>query len=454
MPKVLLPAYPPKDKYSGFITGHLRQFSKGRYRFMQLLEEKYGTFVELRFGRQRTFLLTDLEGVEFILKKAAHKFSKDTPGFRLVSEVTGKGIFTESGESWLKIRKIIQPFFSKQQHELWSQTVQMCSLELIEQLKKESSSDSPINISHYMTKIALSVLGRTFFNENLGLDISIIENELSKLVALTDIKISEISFLPTLKKYKNNREFKKSIANLDRLINKVIEQSKLKPRDPEHNLTHALLNSVDGINNQFIVDQVKTMVFAGHETTSSVLSWTLYLLTKHPDWLFKVENEIKEVLKNQTASYETMNKLTMLNLVVNESMRLYPPNWSIGRKCEEDVDFFGYPVKKGDIFIISPFLIHHNAKSWFDPELFDPERFLPEKINLHQPLSFIPFGVGPRACIGEVLARIELMIIISSLIQNFKLSLPPHCKVEPDFLVSLRPHGGIPLIMKPRNLNE
>lgn len=448
MPQALKPVVPPRDKWTGFLTGHLRQFAKGRYPFMIRMKETYGDFVQLQLGSNRTYQLTDLDAVELILKKDARNYSKDTPGFRLVAEVTGNGVFTENGDQWLKIRKVVQPFFSKVHHEHWGKIVQECSQNLVEQLSRELKPNQPMLLSHYMTQIALSVLGRTVFNEDLGHMIDTVEKELSRLVEITNERMANALALPGPKKNRIFKQFYQSIETLDFLIDDLIARAKRAPHDPEHNMVHAFMQAPYKVDEVFLRDQVKTMVFAGHETTSSVLSWTLYLLAKHPEWLTIVENEIKNNLGNNPPGLESMDSMPELTKVFNESMRLYPPSWSLGRICENDTDLLGHQIKKGDVFIISPYLIHHDPKHWIDPEVFNPNRSRPT-----HPMAFIPFGSGPRACTGEMLARMEMMIIIPTLIQHFKIELPKGHIVHPAFQVSLRPDGGVPLILTPRKLS-
>lgn len=453
MPHTLTASNPKKDFLTGFLTGHLRQFSKGRYPFMKQMKHEHGDFIKFQFGPITTFQVTDLDAVELILKKDARHFSKDTPGFRLVSEVTGKGVFTENGESWLKIRKIVQPFFSKNHHPHWSKIIQELARELVAQIKQKYQINDGWLMSRSMTQIALSVLGRTVFNQDLGHMLETIETELSRLVEITNDRVAHSLSFNHFKKKKTLQEFHQSLSRLDDLIDQLINESKKLPQDVEHNLVHAFLAAPYDINETFLRDQVKTMVFAGHETTSSVLSWTLYLLAKYPEWQTRVCEQINSELGSEQASLETMDKLSELELVVNECMRLYPPSWSLGRICEEDTDLLGTKIKKGDVFIISPYLIHHDEKIWKDAEEFRPERFLPEnKMGIH-PMSFIPFGAGPRACTGEWLARMEMMIIIPTILQHFTLRLPPGEENKvPDFLISLRPQNGVTLLLTEKRI--
>lgn len=449
MTKKSLPS-PPLDKLWGKFTGHALSLSQDRLGFMMKTIEQYGDFVELKMGTRTTYLLADPNGIDYILRKNAKNYSKDTPGFQLVSEVTGKGVFTESGSSWLEKRKKVNPFFSNKNKNHWLNHIKKTCEEL--KLEIAKSQEQFINICPLMTKSTLQILGRTIFNEDLGKHGEVFEKELNNLIYLTEEKITQILPIPSIKKFKQRISFERSMNILDEIIIEMIDRAKSQSLEPDKNMIHTFL----ALNNHkasetkedknYIVDQIKTMAFAGHETSSNVLSWTLYLILKHEDWYSKIYNEIS----HQEIDINLLDNFPILTMAIKESMRLYPPAWSLGRKAEGDDIVCRHNIRKGDIFIISPYLVHHNKKIFKDPFTFDPKRFSKENEDKILSGSYIPFGLGPRSCIGEGLAMMEIIAILVTLIKEFKMSLKDN-DVQIDQKLTLQAKNGIYISFKEGN---
>ncbi len=448
MPNEICLKSPPLDFLTGKMTGHFRSLSGDRLNFMYQCMLNYGEFVELKLGPIKTYILSHPPSVEWIQTKNARNYSKDTPGFRLMSKITGKGVFTENGESWKNIRKVVQPFFTKKNHPFWSAMVQEAARQISDEIGEKTKNFDKIDIAPYMTKVTLSVLGLTLFNEDLGRHEKVMDQHLSKLISITEARIGRGPFVPFWIKNREEKDFLHSASTLDKIILDLINSSKKKPLNPDQNFVHAFLAINPDFPDQFLVDQVKTLVFAGHETTSSALSWTLYHLTKYPDWYKKVEEEMENVLGKRQAGLDDLDKLKVLRMVVNETMRMYPPAWSWGRMTEGDDEILGVKVKKGDLFLISPFLLHNNPKYWNNPREFNPLNFTEENTAKRHPYSFIPFSAGPRACIGESLSYMELLIILPTLLQKFHFEAVPGHNVEMEAKLTIKPKNGLPLLIR------
>jgi len=448
----LIPS-PPKDKIWGKLTGHALSLSKNRLEYMMSLLNNYGDFVELKMGQQTTYLLTNPEGVDYVLRKNAKNFSKETPGFKLVSDVTGKGVFTESGKSWLEKRKKVNPFFSPKNKIHWLPHIIETANELIDDLNL--SSNKSVNICPLMTRSTLQILGRTIFNEDLGKFGDIFEKELNNLIHLTEEKITQIIPIPTPKKVRQRKSFEKSMSILDGIILDMINRAKERPSEPDKNMIHTFLeHATDETTEKYLIDQIKTMAFAGHETSSNVLSWSMYLILNNPEWHNKIKAEIDSVIGPNELSVDNLNLFPNLTMALKESMRLYPPAWSLGRKAESDDEILGHKVKQGDIFIISPYLTQHNRAVFTNPDDFSPERFSEENEVKIPSGAYIPFGIGPRSCIGEGLAMMEIIGIIVKLFQNFEMELDKRVKVEINQKLTLQAKNGINVFFKRKNKKD
>jgi cytochrome P450 len=198
-------------------------------------------------------------------------------------------------------------------------------------------------------------------------------------------------------------------------------------------------------------DEVMTLLLAGHETTSTALSWTLYLLSKHAEVRERLEAEVDAVLGDRTPSMEDLPDLPYANRVLQESMRLYPPAWGLARWCHEADEVGGYYLPPNSSVTLSPFLTHRHPDFWPEPERFDPERFAPEQEKGRPRFAYIPFGGGPRLCIGNQFAMTEAMIILVTIVQRYRLELMPGHEVGIDAQITIRPKGGLPMLVYARH---
>ncbi|OUR95385.1 hypothetical protein A9Q84_16245 [Halobacteriovorax marinus] len=441
---------PPKDPIIGFLSGHILGLSKRLDYFLHCHRE-YGDFVHLKIASLNVLMVSDPEAVNYVLKKNTKNYTKNTPAYKVVESVTGKGVFTQSEKPWLKLRKVSQPFFSNKQTENWERIVESVCADFLENCKEISTKGDEVNFSPKMTQYALRVLGETIFDKDLGEHVEVFDQHLGKLIDITNKVITQKLSLNLISKMKQKREFKLAVENLERLITTFIEEAKTKEHNPERNMIHAFLDAPFEVDHQFLLDQVKTMIFAGHETTSTVLSWALHFLSIHPEWQERLCKEIEEVFSDGDIRASKLDELVELEMFTNETMRLYPPAWSFARRALEDDDILGHQIKKGDVVSISPYLLHHDERYWEDPFIFNPMRFTREETEKRHPVSFLPFGLGPRACIGEKLSRMEMKMLLSTLIRNFRLIPSKKVEVVMEQVLTLRPLNGVHLSLEKRD---
>ena len=435
---------PPTDKYIGFITGHLLK-ARARVDFYVWMST-FGEYTRFRLGGLNVYLFTNPDAVGIILKKNARNYTKETPSYKAVARVTGKGIFTEREAPWLKIRKVAQPFFINKQATHWETITEKVCLDLELELDEISKRGEVYNFSPLMTKLALRVLGESIFDKDLGKDWDVFDKELGNLIRITnDIMTSQFSF-NIFKKRKNEKEFTHSMNILEKLLSDLIDESKKEEIRNPNNMIHAFLNSDEESSQEFLIDQVKTMVFAGHETTSNSLSWILHFLSIHPEWQDNILLDLKSLFSDGKILAKDIGQCQKLEIFINETLRMYPPAWGFSRRAIADDVIEGYALKTGSVVTVSPFLMGHDSKYWIEPELFNPMRFV-EQVHLEKrhPNSFIPFGLGPRACIGEKLSRLEMMMIISTFILHYKIIAPENSVVEMEPSITLSVKGGIHL---------
>jgi cytochrome P450 len=201
-----------------------------------------------------------------------------------------------------------------------------------------------------------------------------------------------------------------------------------------------------GMTDEQVRDEVMTIFLAGHETTATALTWVWYLLSQHPEVETRLHDELDRVLGDRAPGLADLPQLKYVEMVVKETMRLYPPAWNFGRQPVENIEIGGYTIRKGSTVFISPYVMHHHPRYFEDPETFDPERFSPENEARITKFSYIPFGAGPRVCIGNSFAMMEAQLILATMAQRCRLSLLPGQEVALEALVTLRPRDEIRMV--------
>ena len=260
-----------------------------------------------------------------------------------------------------------------------------------------------------------------------------------------------LSMLPL----KSNRRFEQAKQKLDDLIYRIINERRASGEDRGDLLSMLLIAQDDeggsgGMSDEQVRDEAMTIFLAGHETTANALTWTWYLLSQHPDIEAKLHAEIETVLQGRLPTFEDIPKLRYTEMVFAESMRLYPPAWTIGRNALEDVEIGGYKIPTGALVLTSQFIVHRDERWFPEPEKFDPERWTPEAKEKRPKFSYFPFGGGTRICIGEAFAWMEGALLIATLAQKWRMKLAPENKIELQPLITLRPKNGMKMIMEKR----
>jgi cytochrome P450 len=434
---------PPRDFFWGAITGHGLSLRQGRLNYMYACLKQYGDFIIMFLGKKRTILVNDPDGLKYVLLDNSKNYPKNTPGYQKVAEVLGQGVFTDVGEEWKKGRRVIQPTFNPSKFDHYYELVFDESSKSVEKMRAEYSTNKTFNINSISTAYALHVIGRSLFNQTLAESFQVISRNLSHLIDLTEKKMTYVTPFKTPAKMKLEKDFNETLALLDGEIEKIIEKEKTKPMNPKENMIHALLVSPLNFTGKKILSQVKTMIFAGHETTANVITWSFYFLALHPKWQEKIFNEFREK-KFVIGKEEDLEQFIYLNLFLKEVLRMRPPAWSFGRVAISHDKIHGEDIFPGDLISISPFLIHHHPDYWENPEDFNPERF----INPPADYTFIPFGLGPRVCMGERLANLEMCMFLLHVIKNFSFIFSERTQnVKMNAQVSLRPNQDIYLDM-------
>jgi len=403
--------------------------------------ERFGDSFSIRIGKSRHIILSrDNEVAQYILQKNQRNYYKSKFQSVYLSKYLGKGLLTVDGEFWLKQRRLIQPAFHKQK---MNQLVDNMKLTIVSELK-EIVTDKKVDLFPMMSEVAFNVVAKSLFQ------FSIEEEKLNRIKyiieAVQNFLIKEIRLPHKAWWFSISGQVKKHLQLAEE--NDEIIRGIIKERVASQNEVNDLLNMLletryedtgEGMSVEQLIDEIKILFIAGHETTANALTFTLQLLGSHLDVQQKVFEEILKVESESEDVVEQLQKMTYINAVLNESMRLYPPAWITDRQNVDDDVLGKFTIKKDTLIGVSFYELHRNPKYWENPNQFDPNRFLGEQ-KKHSMQYFYPFGAGPRMCIGAGFAIYEMCLAISYIIKKYKVvSVQNTVNFNP--LITLKPVG-------------
>jgi cytochrome P450 len=306
------------------------------------------------------------------------------------------------------------------------------------------------DVHHDMMALTFRIVGRTLFSTELGGDSDRIGPAFEEVLRFAEDYSMSLVRIPASWPLPANRRFARALGELDALVERIVRvrRAQLARGEPAgQDVLAALLAARDDegrpMEPQQLRDEVLTLVGAGHETTANALAFTLYLLSLHPEWERRVLDELGSVLGDRSPSPEDLARLPLLERVIEESMRLLPPVWGFERQALEDDVVLGHRIRRGHIVGVSTWTLHRMPQYWDNPEGFDPDRFLPEAKKARPRFAYVPFGAGPRICVGAGFAMLEAKAILAVLLRRFRFTVASGYRLVPEPLVTLRPKGGI-----------
>jgi cytochrome P450 len=430
-------------------------FRRDPLKFFVDTQRTYGDIARFTFGPQQVFLVSHPDWIEDVLVTSAKKFQKGV-ALQRAKRLLGEGLLTSEGKQHLKQRRTIQPLFHRQHVQGFAEAM----VKHASRWRDGVKSGGTIDMSSEMAALTLAIVGETLFSSNVQGDADEVREALEaafqtfEVAFLPGLEYLEKLRLPMFARIRNARE------RLDRVIHRVIEDRRANAaatKDaPLHgDLVSMLLAARDpenpaepGMTNEQIRDEAMTIFLAGHETTANAMAWTWHLLAGHPDVEARLHEELDRVLGGRTPSVEDVTKLEYTRAVVAESMRLYPPAWTMGRRVIEPHTIGGYTIPAEALVIVSQWIAHHDPRWWPEPDAFLPGRWLsaegrnpePGTRNQGRPkYSYFPFGGGSRICIGESFAWTEAILLLATIGQRWKFVARSTPRLEPR--ITLRPRG-------------
>jgi cytochrome P450 len=369
--------------------------------------------------------------------------------------VVGSGLVTTEGPAWRRLRRMAQPAFHQQRVAALAGVMTAATEAMIERWRVHARSGAPLDVAAEFVAVTLRVVGRALLGIDLGGEADRIGPAMTTALGYLEYRLGNLFSLPPGVPTPRYLRTRRALATLDALVYDIIGRRRAAPeaeRDTGDLLSMLLATQDDetgaGPTDRELRDHVLTFIGAGHETTAIALAWTVYLLSQHRDAEEHARTEVAAVLDGRMPTADDLPRLIYTRRVIDEALRLYPPVYALGRDVRASDEIGGYRIPAGSMVILSPYVTHHHPGIWPDPETFDPDRFTPERSAGRPRFAWFPFLGGPHQCIGQEFALMEMTLVVAMLVQSFRFRLAPGFHVEPQPILSLRPRGGLPLILQ------
>jgi cytochrome P450 len=404
----------------------------------------YGDIFCYRSLYVRVYFLNDPAAIESVLVTRSHCFVKGR-GLQANRALFGNGLLTSEGEFWRRQRRLAQPAFHQDRMEAYSRTI----VELGRQAIQTWGDGLPHDWIEEFSQLTLAIAGRTLFGAEVGGNRELMRRAFH---AVAERNTRGHMLIPVLRSLPLpvNRRYRRAVRELDGLIYRIIadrRRASERPNDLLGMLLEARDETGQHMTDRQLRDEVMTVILAGHETTALALGWTFYLLAKHPQVEERLAAEIEGALKGNPPTAASLARMPYLEQVLKESLRLYPPAYILTRTAIEPCEVGGYVIPIGATVLISPWVMHRNPRFYKEPEIFNPDRWNDAgksgNGNAAPRFAYLPFGGGPRVCIGAAFALMEARLLIASILQRFRFELAPKPPVEPLPVITLRPRHGL-----------
>ncbi len=435
----------PKEKHWLFGSGYMLR--EKAHEQIEKLVKQYGEIFSLSLPFNRIVIAAKPEYAQYVLVENNKNYRKSL-AYDMLRILLGNGLLTSEGDFWRKQRRLMQPAFHKQKlAELTDMMIKRTERE-VERLRPKAKTGEYFDVGAEMTALTLDIISEAIFSNGVDGKEDFVAKQITLLNEYTTEKLNQPIRLPASFPTPFNMRERKAIKALDDLIYSIIDQRR-KEGVSKSDLLSMLLDARDeetgeAMDNRQLRDEVMTIFIAGNETTAYAMTWTLYLLSQNPEAEGKMIQEIDEKLNAGTElNFSNVMGFQYVRQVVEESMRLFPPAWMVGRRNNEDDEIGGYRIFKDTNVLIPIWHFHHSEKYWDEPLKFKPERFSPEKKHNINRYVYFPFGGGPRLCIGNNFALLEMQIILIHFYRNFRFQLKPNFVVEPEPMITLRPKNGM-----------
>jgi len=403
-------------------------------RFFLNLTREYGDIVCYRPTPDTAYLVNHPDYIRHVLVDNNRNYNKATYSNLVFKKLVGNGLVVSEGDTWRQHRRLMQPAFHHSRLAALDGMIVTAAEEMLARWERRYAEGQPVDIAREMASFTLTVTTRALFGVDLGDEV----NTIGEWVNQAAVKFEKPS---TPQVQESSREVRAIVERIVRQRKENFEDrgdllsSMIQARDEETRLM---------LDERALCDEVMTLLIAGYETTANALTWTWYLLSQNPWAVGQLREEVHAVLgSNRPPATADLDKMPFTRMVLDESLRMFPPAWILGRKALGPDEIGGYSVGTGTIMAICVYTVHRHPEFWEQPETFNPLRFSPEADQRRHRYAYIPFGAGPRQCIGNNFGLLEACLAMACVAQRFELRMAPGSQVQPLPLFVLRPNRDL-----------
>ncbi|MBI1830221.1 MAG: cytochrome P450 [Planctomycetes bacterium] len=445
MTQLRVPDGPPGT----WIGGNLADFRADRLGFLVRCAREYGDMVWIRLFLRHVYLANHPDLIEEVLVTQSKHFIKHF-ALRLNPILLGKGLLTSEGDFWLRQRRLIQPVFNRSRIMSYGPAMVAAVQRMLATWKPGEEREMHAEMMH----VTLAIAAKTLFNTEVDDDAQGVANAIEVMQNNFLERFNSLWPLPLWIPTPANLRAKRAARQLDDILYRIIRQRRAENVD-KGDLLSLLLHARDEDDGQVMTDsqvrdEAMTLFLAGHETTALVLSWAWYLMAQHPEAEQRLWSELDDVLAGRAPTVDDWPRLKFTEMIALESMRLYPPGYVIGREATVDCAIGGYAVPAGTTILMPQWVVQRDPRFFDDPEKFKPERWGEERTKALPKFAYFPFGGGPRVCIGQQFAMMEMTLILATIAQKFRFKMQHGATVTPLPTFTLRPVPGIPGVIEAR----
>ncbi len=450
---VFIPPFAPR------LTGE-ESYAKATWTFMKNPLEGFGPLaysqpiVTAKTFRAKIHTVTDPVGMNEVLKSKVADFRKSPLNDRIMKPATKEGLLVVHGEQWRRQRRGIAPMFAPRHMAGLAPKITEALIEFETAIE---AGDGKIELREAMADLTFDVLAKSVLGDPQGMDKEHLKRAMAVAVDVAGtIRPSDLLALPEWMPRPIGPRGLRALKTIRAAADDLIAERDLD--NPGDDLVGLLVSTRDtktgqGLSTREQRDNLIGFFIAGHETTALTLTWALYLIGNHPEIEKRIVEEVRGVAGNRAITYEHMAKLPLTRAVIDETMRLYPPAPLMGREAIVDTEICGRKVAKGDIVLLATYVMHRTERLWENPDMFDPDRFIREPDLNRGRGKFMPFGAGPRVCVGAAFAVMETVMALATLVRDYEITPEPGYRPKLKMKITLRPDGGIPATVRRRGSN-
>ena len=429
------PHAPPLTGKEGFV--------EATWKFIRNPVEGFGPLtytqpiVTARSMGQVLHVISDPEGMNEVLVKQASKFTKTAIDARILGPATKEGLLSVHGEQWKRQRKSVAPIFRKRHMADLAPLI----TEVIEDFSRRLDARPRVNLSDAMAEVTFDVLAKALLGDPKGLDRDRLKTATRAVVTgAGTLRPDDLLPFPRWVPRPMKPSGTAALKRLKRAADDLIAE---RTREPKDDLVGLLINA-GTLSPREQRDNLIGFFIAGHETTALTLTWALYLIGRHRPTQERIRKEVRAVAGDAPIAYEQLEQLTFTRAVIDETMRLYPPAPLLNREPQEEVEVLGRTLEPGDAVVLNNYVMHRTERLWEAPLVFDPDRFLRDPSLKGKGAPYMPFGAGPRICVGAAFATMEAVMVLGSLARDYDVVVAESVYPRPLMTVTLRPEGGVP----------